>query len=183
LEEVETEPGVVLKEMFSIAESLLRNRTWSKSCLRLNIAKPEDVVTGSTGFQRVLLQSELVHETTKQDQLLRQALSEIAPERWGAQTRVTANRNVVCQPHVDKNNAEYSYICFLGDYDGGALVFENGERVEEPYRWHKIDADKTKHWNEPITRGTKYSVVIYRRHGSHTVKKVKQSDATTRERD
>ena len=156
--------------MFGIVEFLLRNRTWSKTCLRLNIAKPEEVVTGSTGFQRVLLQSELVRQTTKQDQLLRQALSEMAPEWWDDETHVTVNKNVVCQPHADGNDTDYSYICFLGDFDGGALVFETGERIEEPYRWHKIDANGIKHWNEPITRGTKYSVIIYRRHGSHIVK-------------
>ena len=156
--------------MHTVVEFLLRNRTWSKACLRETIAKPEDIVTGSTGFKRVALQSELVHSKCHQDRLLRQALSEIAPEWWGDQTHITVNRNVVCQPHVDGNNADYSYICFLGDFDGGALVFETGERIEEPYHWHKIDANKTKHWNEPITRGTKYSVIIYRRYGSHTVK-------------
>ena len=112
--------------MFAIAEFLLRNRTWSKTCLRLNIAKPAEVATGSTGFQRVLLQSELVHQTTKQDQLLRQAISGIAPEWWEDETCITVNKNVVCQPHVDGNNTDYSYICFLGDFDGGALVIETG---------------------------------------------------------
>ena len=142
-------------------EILLSNRTWTQTCLRQNIAKPEDIETSKDDrFKRVALQSDLVHNHTKQDQLLRQALSQIAPEWWGDETQITINKNVVCQPHVDKNNAEYSYICFLGGYSGGDLVFETGERIDEPYRWHKINADKVLHWNEPITRGTKYSVII-----------------------
>ena len=82
-------------------------------------------------------------------------MSQIAPEWWDDDTQITVNKNVVCAPHVDSNNAEYSYRCFLGDYSGGDLVFETGGRIDEPYRWHKINADKVKHWSEPITRGTK----------------------------
>ena len=73
------------------------------------------------------------------------------------------NRNVVCEPHVDKNNSEYPWIIFLGDFRGGALVFEDGQRLEEPCRWHKIRADELRHWSEPILEGVKYSVILYRR--------------------
>ena len=70
--------------------------------------------------------------------MLRQALSFVAPHWWGSDTQITVNKNVVCQPHRDGNNAGYSYILFLGDYRGGELVFETGERLDEPYKWHKI---------------------------------------------
>ena len=87
----------------------------------------------------------------------------IAPEWWGDETQITMNRNVVCEPHVDKNNSEYSYIVFLGDFRGGALVFEDSQRLEEPYKWHRIRANELRHWNEPILEGVKYSEILYRK--------------------
>ena len=80
----------------------------------------------------------------------------------GDETQITINRNVVCEPHVDKNNSEYSYIAFLGDFRGGALLFEDGLRLEEPCKWYKIRANEVRHWSEPIEEGVKYSVVLYR---------------------
>ena len=148
--------------MFEIVEFLLNNRTWSPTCLRTNIAKPEDFYVGPTGFKRVHLLSNLVGHTTHQDRLLRSALELIAPEWWGEETHITINKNVVCCPHVDKNNAEYSYIAFVGKFAGGALLFESNQRYEEPYKWYKIDAFNTLHWNEPITEGTKYSIIIFK---------------------
>ena len=68
-----------------------------------------------------------------------------------------------CQPPRDGNNADYSYICFLGDYEGGNLLFEDGSVVSELYRFHNINGKHLTHWNEPITRGAKYSIVIYKR--------------------
>ena len=150
--------------MFGMVEFLLDNRTWSKTCLRENIADPEDLVLSKNGkFRRVALMSNNVAHKIAQDRLLRKALSEIAPEWWGEDTQITVNKNVECKPHMDKNNAEYSYICFLGDYSGGALVFETGEIFDTPGQWHRIDANKLRHWNEPNTSGTKYSVIIYKR--------------------
>ena len=73
---------------------------------------------------------------------------------------------------MDKNNSEYSYIAFLGDFRGGALAFEDGQRLEEPCRWHKIRANELRRWNEPILEGVKYSVVLYK-------KKSKGSDCRT----
>jgi len=104
-----------------------------------------------------------VSHNIAQDRLLRKALSEIAPEWWGEDTMIMVNKNVECRPHTDKNNAEYSYICFVGDYSGGALIFETGEMLDTPYQWHRNNADKAKHWHEPITSGTKYNVIIYKR--------------------
>ena len=148
--------------MFEIVEFLLKKRAWSQTCLRTNLAKPEDVYISPKGFKRVHLKSNLVGYTTHQDRLLRAALELIAPEWWGNDTQITINNQIVCPPHVDKNNAEYSYIAFVGKFTGGALVFESGERYEEPYMWYKIDAFNTLHWNEAITSGTKYSIIIFK---------------------
>ena len=90
------------------------------------------MLTGSTGFKRAAVMSNLVNNGVMQDQLLRQALSLVAPEWWGDEAVITVNENVECQPHRDGNNADYSYMCVLGDYRSGELVFETGERIDEP---------------------------------------------------
>ena len=124
------------------------------------------------------MQSSLVHTATRQDQLLRKAIAAVAPEWHGGDTAVTINKNVVCQPHVGKNNADYSYICFLGDFDGGDLLFEDGRVIKERYAWHRTDANNTLHWNTPITRGTKYSIVLYKR-GDKTMHRAKRQKRPT----
>ena len=48
----------------------------------------------------------------------------------------------------------------MGDFTGGALVFDDGTRIEEKYTWHHIDG-RVYHWNEPH-EGTKYSIIIYK---------------------
>jgi hypothetical protein len=74
-------------------------------------------------------------------------------------TQIILNRNVQCKKHVDKNNG-YSYVCFFGDFEGGALCFEDGTRFTDKYVWHKING-QIPHWNEEHT-GNKYSIVLYR---------------------
>ena len=77
--------------MLEIVESLLSNSAWAKACLRTNIAKPEAISVGSTGFKRASVMSDHVRSAFKQDQLLRQALSLVAPE-WGDDTVITVNK-------------------------------------------------------------------------------------------
>jgi hypothetical protein len=47
-----------------------------------------------------------VRNVKTDDRLFRKALSASAPEWWGEEAEITINRNVVCTPHVDKNNSE-----------------------------------------------------------------------------
>ena len=49
---------------------------------------------------------------------------------------------------------------FFGDFEGGALCFEDGARLIDKYIWHKING-QIPHWNEEHT-GNKYSIVLYR---------------------
>ena len=49
---------------------------------------------------------------------------------------------------------------FLGEFEGGALVFEDGRRIEGKGSWHQFDG-QVPHWNEGHT-GCKYSIVVYR---------------------
>lgn len=39
-------------------------------------------------------------------------------------TTIQVNKNVQCEPHIDKNNVGPSYIIGLGDYEDGELVIE-----------------------------------------------------------
>ena len=48
---------------------------------------------------------------------------------------------------------------WLGDFTGGALVFDDWTRIDEKYKWHQIDGRQS-HWNEPH-EGTKYAVIVY----------------------
>ena len=56
---------------------------------------------------------------------------------------------------------DVSYICFFGDFTGGALVLEDGRRYEGKRQWHgPFDGASILHWNEPH-EGLKYSVVAF----------------------
>ena len=74
---------------------------------------------------------------------------------------VTLNRNTVCKPHRDKKNVGESAIMFLGDFEGGALLLEDGRRFEKRGVWHRYDGRALLHWNEDITAGTKFSVIAH----------------------
>ena len=76
---------------------------------------------------------------------------------------VTLNKNVECYPHRDKGNLGESVIMFLGEYTGGELCLEDGRVFSERGVWHKYDGSKTTHWNNKITSGTKYSIIVHRR--------------------
>ena len=80
----------------------------------------------------------------------------------GDDTRICINRNVQCERHKDGNKG-HSYILWLGDFTGGALLFDDGTRIEQKYQWHKING-QIHHWNEPH-EGTKYSIIIYKGNG------------------
>jgi hypothetical protein len=78
-------------------------------------------------------------------------------------TTIQVNKNVVCAPHIDRNNIGPSYIISLGDYTGGELVVE-GKKFNIKNKWKKFDGTKG-HWVEPF-KGTRYSLVFF----THTFK-------------
>jgi hypothetical protein len=142
-----------------VVEFLLANRRWDPTCLRANIA-PADKIELFKKTKRVHVESNVARNDAT-DRLLVKALRAIAPEWWD-DTRVILNRNVTCEKHRDGNEG-HSWVLWLGDFSGGALVFDSGERFTERGVWHKING-RTPHWNEPH-EGTKYGVVLYRRTG------------------
>ena len=143
-------------------EEMLNKRRWAKDCLRVNIAEPDKIIQRGK-IKIAMIQSEVLHQ---KEAKLWEAIKAIAPEWWGdEETQVLLNKNVTCKKHTDGNNS-YSYILWLGDFSGGALLFEDGTRLEQHHVWHKVHAQNA-HWNEPH-EGTKYGIVLYRRGVKHT---------------
>ena len=137
-------------------------RKWQKKCLRYNIVKPEDIVIYKKTKLAFVESDSPQPKRSKIDRELIKAIEDIAPEWWGVDTRICINRNVQCERHKDGNKG-HSYILWLGDFTGGALLFDDGTRIEDKYKWHKING-QIHHWNEPHD-GTKYSVIIYKGNG------------------
>ena len=71
------------------------------------------------------------------------------------------NKNVCCARHKDRGNIGSFGLMFLGTFTGGVLLTETGDRFEERGVWHRYEGSKVAHWNEPITDGTKYAIVMY----------------------
>lgn len=80
-------------------------------------------------------------------------------------TSIHLNKNVVCPRHKDKLvNQSMSVIVSFGDYEGCTLMVEkNGVPVEYNARHHPLlfDGRNMYHWNTPLIRGDKYSLVYY----------------------
>ncbi len=65
-------------------------------------------------------------------------------------------------PHRDACNSGNSFIAFWGDYDGGALVCEDGRRFTDKEVWHECgDLSQCTHWVEPHSSGIRYSAVAF----------------------
>ena len=139
-----------------IVEFLMARRKWRNMCLRANIV-PKEKVEMWKKTKLALVESNALG---KSERLLKEAIQLTAPEWWGDETKFCLNRNVQCEKHKDSGNRDHSYVLFLGDFTGGALLFEDGTRLEGRYNWHKINGTMP-HWNEPH-EGTKYSIVLYR---------------------
>jgi hypothetical protein len=140
-----------------LVESLMATRKWRNVCLRANIV-PEAKIQRWGKVKLALCESNSPVKGSLHDRQLVAAIKAVAPEWWDEKTRICLNRNVKCEKHRDGNRG-YSYILFLGDFTGGALLFEDGTRLEEKYKWHRIDG-QIPHWNEDHD-GTKYSIIVY----------------------
>ncbi len=45
----------------------------------------------------------------------------------------------MCKRHRDLANTEHSWILWQGDLTGGALNFDDGDKVEGNREWHKFN--------------------------------------------
>jgi hypothetical protein len=136
-------------------EVLLAKRSWAKHCLRTNIVS-NDKIFEYPNFKIALCDS---NSPRKKERQLIELIASIAPEWIEGESKITLNRNVQCERHRDGNDG-LSWIIWLGDFTGGALVFDDGTRIEEKYKWHQIDG-RQYHWNEPH-EGTKYAIIVYK---------------------
>ena len=126
-------------------ERLLAKRYWQPYCLRTGIAQPEYIVE-KNGFRKAQVASNTPRP--REVSLLR-AIRAVAPD-WCAATKVIINKDVTCRRQSDGANLGSSYILFLGDFEGGALVFDDGTRFEAKREWFEFDG-QVPHWNEPHT--------------------------------
>lgn len=73
---------------------------------------------------------------------------------------ITVNKNIVCQPHVDKNNKSDSLAVAFGDYkEGGELVVSD---VEHNIKNNPIIFNgRNIHYSKPFSGGDRYSLIFY----------------------
>ncbi len=69
--------------------------------------------------------------------------------------------------HIDFNNEGPSRMIVLGDFEGGAfLIYDGGsdrppQRITTRFQWIAFDGHHD-HGSEPVTAGTRYSVIAFR---------------------
>jgi len=147
---------------------LLQERKWRVNDQRTNVVDPARRVSVVSKHGNETLRADVpLFSEGFQEGPVFEACSAVLPEGVSFDF-VTINRNLRTYPHRDVGNEGPSMILFLGRFEGGALVLETGDRFEEAGRLRVFDG-RLLHWNEPITGGTKYSVVFYNR-GSHRLK-------------
>ncbi len=74
--------------------------------------------------------------------------------------QVTINYNNRMSKHRHANVGA-SQAILLGNFSGGALCIENGERFETKNTWFSFDG-KQLHWVEPF-EGERFSIILYNR--------------------
>ena len=146
----------------------LDKRHWDKMCLRRNIATPDQWAERGS-VRLALVKSNILRRDREKG--MWELLESIAPEWYGEETKVILNKDVTCEPHRDSNDG-HSWICFLGDFEGGELCFEDGTTLSEKGVWHRMNG-RILHWNLPHT-GTKYSVIVFRRSGTSCAKLISE---------
>ena len=133
---------------------LMQERKWQPNRTRVNIS------TGARtkGPGRPLLVTPVLSNVQKSGRILN-IVQGMLPGK--GITQVTLNRNVVTTPHLDGKNTKASYLLFLGDFEGGALRWAGGSFNKKRTWFGPFDGRAIRHWNEPITKGTKFSIVAY----------------------
>jgi hypothetical protein len=86
---------------------------------------------------------------------------------------IQLNHNYQSEMHLDKNNVGESIIVSFGDYEGGELVIED---MVHDTRLQPVlfDGSLYRHWNKPILKGDKYSLVFFKNNKVQHLKKQNQ---------
>lgn len=88
--------------------------------------------------------------------LLKEYAKSIAPDFKF--TSITANKNIVCQKHTDKNNQSNSLAVALGDFTGGYLYVND---VKHDIRYSPLIFNgREEHYSTEFT-GERYSLIYY----------------------
>ena len=120
----------------------LRTRRWRKR-LRPNVSP-------------TACDTDLAHAGNSNAHILQLAL-DTAPSRNFDFAQLS--RSVQMQRHVGRYNVEGSLLALLGDFEGGALCFDDGRRITERGVWVPFDGHQP-HWVEPFS-GERYSVILF----------------------
>ena len=148
-----------MEDKLSELEALVLEHKWWPNKRRLNITDGEVKHYGEKR-KRYLVKG-VLSNSVKSGRML-ELVQEMLPD--AGITELTLNKNLECKPHRDKANTGASYVLFLGEFTGGALVLEDGTRFEQRGVWQgPMWGSAVVHWNEPITSGEKLSVVAYSR--------------------
>lgn len=75
-------------------------------------------------------------------------------------TKITLNKNNQCLPHRDSTNIGVTMIKSLGDYEGGLLCLETGEKIDLRHKPFYFYGAEVTHWVEPF-KGDRYTIVYY----------------------
>ena len=135
----------------------MAKRKWRAHSLRTNVAK-DDLIEYQGKVRIAKVCSASLNQREKEPELY-DAIKEFAPVWWDRETKIILNKNLTCKRHKDGSDG-HSWILWLGDFTGGALLFDDGTKIEQKNVWHRING-QVHHWNEPH-EGTKYAIVLYR---------------------
>ena len=69
------------------------------------------------------------------------------------------NRSIAMGRHRDKYNLAGSLLLLLGDFEGGALCFDDGRRLTDTGVWIPFDGHE-EHWVEPFV-GERFSIILF----------------------
>lgn len=76
-------------------------------------------------------------------------------------TSIHINYNVVCPKHLDPENVGNSMLVSFGDYKGCDLAIENHGAFNTNCQPIIFNGSKHYHWNTPLEKGNKYSLVFF----------------------
>ena len=80
------------KDAMDVLEDLLSKRKWVKSCLRSNVAQPEDIKLSGT-IKVAKIYSNVLNNREKEPELY-DAIKNVAPEWWDDETQITLNKDL-----------------------------------------------------------------------------------------
>ena len=109
-------------------EELMAKRRWRAHSLRTNVAN-DDLIEYQGKVRIAKVCSASLNQREKEPELY-DAIKEFAPEWWDGETKIILNKNLTCKSHKDGNDG-HSWILWLGDFTGGALLFDDGTKIEQ----------------------------------------------------